>query len=97
MKFVHHDLGQRKSGEIVEITLSGNAACRSSESAWNRVHGLHQGQVPQGCPLGTVVEAQSAHAAVLGSWTGPFLQEIPLHLELADLLVQASCYEIRSP
>ena len=26
MKFVHHDLGQRKSGEIVEITLSGNAA-----------------------------------------------------------------------
>jgi hypothetical protein len=26
MKFVHHDLGQRKSGEIVEITLSGSAA-----------------------------------------------------------------------
>ena len=26
MQFVHHDLGQRKSGEIVEITLSGNAA-----------------------------------------------------------------------
>ncbi|WP_375472878.1 DUF1883 domain-containing protein [uncultured Nostoc sp.] len=25
MKFVHHDLGQRKSGEIVEVTLSGNA------------------------------------------------------------------------
>ena len=26
MKFVHHDLGQRKSGEIVEITLRGSAA-----------------------------------------------------------------------
>ncbi len=26
MSFVHHDLGQRKRGEIVEITLSGNAA-----------------------------------------------------------------------
>ncbi len=26
MQFVHHDLGQRKSGEIIEITLSGNAA-----------------------------------------------------------------------
>jgi hypothetical protein len=26
MQFVHHDLGQRKSGEIVEITLSGSAA-----------------------------------------------------------------------
>lgn len=26
MNFVHHDLGQRKRGEIVEITLSGNAA-----------------------------------------------------------------------
>lgn len=26
MKFVHHDLGQRKRGEIVEITLSGSAA-----------------------------------------------------------------------
>lgn len=26
MKFVHHDLGQRRRGEIVEITLSGNAA-----------------------------------------------------------------------
>ncbi|HEY9902421.1 MAG TPA: DUF1883 domain-containing protein [Candidatus Sericytochromatia bacterium] len=26
MKFVHHDLGQRKSGEIVEITLLGSAA-----------------------------------------------------------------------
>lgn len=26
MKFVHHDLGQCKSGEIVEITLSGSAA-----------------------------------------------------------------------
>lgn len=25
-KFIHHDLGQRKAGEIVEITLSGNAA-----------------------------------------------------------------------
>ncbi|MEH1910730.1 MAG: DUF1883 domain-containing protein [Nostoc sp.] len=26
MKFVHHDLGQCKSNEIIEITLSGNAA-----------------------------------------------------------------------
>ena len=26
MKFVHHDLGNRSGGEIVEITLSGNAA-----------------------------------------------------------------------
>jgi hypothetical protein len=26
MNFVHHDLGQRRSGEIVEIILSGNAA-----------------------------------------------------------------------
>ncbi len=26
MKFVQHDLGQRKSGEIVEVVLSGNAA-----------------------------------------------------------------------
>jgi hypothetical protein len=26
MKFVHHDLGSRSRGEIVEITLSGNAA-----------------------------------------------------------------------
>ena len=26
MKFIHNDLGQRKRGEIVEITLSGNAA-----------------------------------------------------------------------
>lgn len=26
MQFVHHDLGQRKTGDIVEITLSGNAA-----------------------------------------------------------------------
>ena len=26
MNFVHHDLGQRRSGEIVEITLSGSAA-----------------------------------------------------------------------
>ena len=26
MNFVHHDLGQRQRGEIVEITLSGNAA-----------------------------------------------------------------------
>lgn len=26
MQFVHHDLGQRSSGEIVEITLIGNAA-----------------------------------------------------------------------
>lgn len=26
MKFVHHELGQCKSGEIVEITLSGSAA-----------------------------------------------------------------------
>lgn len=26
MKFVHHDLGQRQSGEIVEITLRGSAA-----------------------------------------------------------------------
>ena len=26
MQFVHHDLSQRKSGETVEITLSGNAA-----------------------------------------------------------------------
>lgn len=26
MKFVHHDLGHRSGGEIVEITLSGNAA-----------------------------------------------------------------------
>jgi len=25
-QFVHHDLGQRISGEIVEITLFGNAA-----------------------------------------------------------------------
>ena len=26
MRFVHHDLGQRRSGEVVEVTLSGNAA-----------------------------------------------------------------------
>ncbi|MDP9349919.1 MAG: DUF1883 domain-containing protein [Chloroflexota bacterium] len=26
MQFIHHDLGQRSAGEIVEITLSGNAA-----------------------------------------------------------------------
>ena len=26
MKFVHHDLGQCSSGEVVEITLSGSAA-----------------------------------------------------------------------
>ena len=26
MEFVHHDLGHRSTGEIVEITLSGNAA-----------------------------------------------------------------------
>ena len=26
MKFIHNDLGQRKRGEIVEITLSGNAS-----------------------------------------------------------------------
>lgn len=26
MRFNHHDLGQRKGGEVVEITLSGNAA-----------------------------------------------------------------------
>lgn len=26
MKFVHHDLGYRKAGEVVEVTLSGNAA-----------------------------------------------------------------------
>lgn len=26
MQFVHHDLGQRTRGEIVEVTLSGNAA-----------------------------------------------------------------------
>lgn len=26
MKFVHHDLGNRSRGEIVEVTLSGNAA-----------------------------------------------------------------------
>lgn len=26
MSFIHHDLGQRKRGEIVEITLSGSAA-----------------------------------------------------------------------
>jgi hypothetical protein len=26
MQFIHHDLGYRKSGEIVEITLSGSAA-----------------------------------------------------------------------
>ena len=26
MQFIHTDLGQRKSGEIVEVTLSGNAA-----------------------------------------------------------------------
>ena len=26
MRFVHHDLGQRKAGEFVEITLKGNAA-----------------------------------------------------------------------
>lgn len=26
MKFIHHDLGQRRRGEIVEVTLSGNAA-----------------------------------------------------------------------
>lgn len=26
MNFVHHDLGQRKSGEIIEVTLAGNAA-----------------------------------------------------------------------
>ncbi|RAM52271.1 MAG: DUF1883 domain-containing protein [Hapalosiphonaceae cyanobacterium JJU2] len=26
MKFIHHDLGQRRSGEIVEIILSGSAA-----------------------------------------------------------------------
>ncbi len=26
MNFVHHDLGNRRSGEIIEITLSGNAA-----------------------------------------------------------------------
>ena len=36
------------------------------------------------------VAGRPVHAAVLGSWSGPFLQEIPLHLELADLLVQAS-------
>ena len=38
----------------------------------------------------TEVAGRLTHAALLGSWTGPFLQEIPLHLELADLLVQAS-------
>jgi hypothetical protein len=26
MKFVHHDLGNRKGGEIVEVKLSGSAA-----------------------------------------------------------------------
>ncbi len=26
MQFVHHNLGYRKSGEIVEVTLSGSAA-----------------------------------------------------------------------
>jgi hypothetical protein len=26
MQFIHHDLGYRKAGEIVEIALSGNAA-----------------------------------------------------------------------
>jgi hypothetical protein len=26
MKFIHHDLGYRRRGEVVEITLSGNAA-----------------------------------------------------------------------
>lgn len=26
MQFIHHDLGYRKGGEIVEVTLSGNAA-----------------------------------------------------------------------
>lgn len=26
LNFIHHDLGNRKSGELVEITLSGNAA-----------------------------------------------------------------------
>ncbi len=26
MKFIHHDLGNRKSGELVEVTLSGSAA-----------------------------------------------------------------------
>ena len=39
---------------------------------------------------GTNVAGPPVHAAVLGSWTGPFFQEIPLHLELAGLLVQAS-------
>ena len=39
---------------------------------------------------GNDVAGLPVHAAGLGSWTGPFLQEIPLHLELADLLVQAS-------
>jgi len=29
-----------------------------------------------------------ADAAAPGSWTGPFLQEIPFHLQLADLLVK---------
>ncbi len=39
---------------------------------------------------GSHVAGLPVHAAGLGSGTGPFLQEIPLHLELADLLVQPS-------
>ena len=37
---------------------------------------------------GTDVAGRPTDAALLGSWAGPFRQEIPLHIELADLLVQ---------
>ena len=26
MRFIHHDLGYRKAGDVVEVTLAGNAA-----------------------------------------------------------------------
>jgi hypothetical protein len=67
MQFIHHDLGQRRGGEIVEITLSGSAAnVRLMDSAQfenyrsGREHTFHGGLATK-----SPVRMQIPHA---GAW-----------------------------
>ena len=64
MNFVHHDLGNRSAGEVVEVTLQGNAAnvqlmdsANLSNHQHNRRYTYHGGLWHQQRPILTLAAA----------------------------------------
>lgn len=77
MQFIHHDLGYRQAGEIVEVTLSSRANVRLMDSSnfnsyrSGRQHRFHGGQATRSPTRLQIPNAGHWHVAVdLGGYSG---------------------------